>query len=553
MTKSLHIAPGLELPLDFITQAAALLGMRGGGKSNAAALFAEAMYDAGLPFVVIDPEGSWYGLRVGKNALSIPIFGGEHGDVPLEPQSGKLVARLVAEQRLCCIIDTSELSETAKRGFLADFGEELYRRNRDPLHLILEEADDYLPQRVDGERARTLRAWETIVRRGRKRGLGCTMVTQRSASIAKDVLTQVDTLFVLRTTAPQDHAAIEGWLKYHGQSKEVMASLPQLKAGECWVWSPSYLQLLKKVQLPRRRTFDSGATPTHLDGKRPVATLASVDLDAIKKEMTATIERAKSDDPRLLKKRIVDLERELAKQPAEVAPQRIEVPAISKGELADLAALRDDFRAFAVKMDAYGNALGSALETAKAIAQKQTVPVRPPPPVFAASVSRLAARHAQPKSAPSNGSLPKGERLVLIAVAQNRTGVSREQITVLTGYKRSTRDTYIQRLREKSYIDDGGIAINVTAEGAEALGSDYEPLPTGDALLDYWRNRLPEGERKVLDVVIEYHPRGVDREAIDAATGYARSSRDTYIQRLRTRKLVNTSGGAVTASEELFG
>jgi hypothetical protein len=41
--------------------------------------------------------------------------------------------------------------------------------------------------------------------------------------------------------------------------------------------------------------------------------------------------------------------------------------------------------------------------------------------------------------------------------------------------------------------------------------------------------------------------------AIDAATGYKRSSRDVYLQRLGARQLVVPEGrGAVRASAELF-
>ena len=48
---------------------------------------------------------------------------------------------------------------------------------------------------------------EDIVRRGGQRGIGCTLVTQRSAVLNKNVLTQAQMLVVLRTIAPQDLAA----------------------------------------------------------------------------------------------------------------------------------------------------------------------------------------------------------------------------------------------------------------------------------------------------------------------------------------------------------
>jgi hypothetical protein len=69
----------------------------------------------------------------------------------------------------------------------------------------------------------------------------------------------------------------------------------------------------------------------------------------------------------------------------------------------------------------------------------------------------------------------------------------------------------------------------------------------------YWLQRLPEGERAILEVLVSAFPRAVDRESIDQHTEYKRSSRDTYIQRLKARQLVKSVGrGEVRASEVLF-
>jgi hypothetical protein len=164
----------------------------------------------------------------------------------------------------------------------------------------------------------------------------------------------------------------------------------------------------------------------------------------------------------------------------------------------------------------------------------------------------------RPAAAESNGDdaagpLPRGERAVLIAAAQYPDGVDREQLTVLTGYKRSSRDTYLQRLRERGFIDQIGDKLVALDSGMAALGDSFEPLPTGEALRDYWMARLPEGERRILEVLIQAYPAAVPRDSLDEPTGYKRSSRDTYIQRLSARKLVTQAGrGEVRASDMLF-
>ena len=110
--RRLKVADGLSLPLDAVTETFGILAARRAGKSNAAVVMAEEMFDAGLPWVAIDPKGDWWGIRSdgdGKKAggLPIPIFGGLHGDVPLEPGAGALIADLVVDERLTCVLDVS--------------------------------------------------------------------------------------------------------------------------------------------------------------------------------------------------------------------------------------------------------------------------------------------------------------------------------------------------------------------------------------------------------------------------------------------------------------
>ncbi len=163
------------------------------------------------------------------------------------------------------------------------------------------------------------------------------------------------------------------------------------------------------------------------------------------------------------------------------------------------------------------------------------------------------ARVAASSNGNGVGSLGKGERIILTAIAQYPEGAEREQLSVLTGYKRSSRDTYIQRLQSAGYVDTNSGGIVATDEGVAALGSDFEPLPTGEALQEYWLNRLGGGERAILGLLIDAEGEPVPRDALTESTGYKRSSRDTYLQRLAARKLVEALGrGEVRASATLF-
>lgn len=83
------------------------------------------------------------------------------------------------------------------------------------------------------------------------------------------------------------------------------------------------------MKVRRRETFDSSATPT--SGRRRVEprALAAVDLEALEERMAATIERAAAEDPKALRRRIIELERQLREaeeRRPEPIVERVEVP-----------------------------------------------------------------------------------------------------------------------------------------------------------------------------------------------------------------------------------
>jgi hypothetical protein len=148
--------------------------------------------------------------------------------------------------------------------------------------------------------------------------------------------------------------------------------------------------------------------------------------------------------------------------------------------------------------------------------------------------------------------LPPGELATLTALIQFPEGLRREQLTVLTQYKSSSRNTYIQRLRERGFIETAGDKVKVTGEGVAAL-PDAEPLPTGVELQQHWLQRLPVGECKILQALIDAYPQTVQREALTEITGYSASSRNTYLQRMRAKQLwTEPNRGELRASEDLF-
>lgn len=535
MSSSLHIAPNLDLPVDAVTETFAILAKRGAGKSNAAVVMAEEMYDAGLPWVAIDPKGDWWGVRAAGDGqapgLSVLVFGGLHGDIPLEPTAGTLIADLVVDQRLTCVLDVSEMTKADQRRFLVAFADRLYRTNREPLHLFCEEADEYIPQMVRGEDAKVVHAFETLVKRGRFRGIGITLVTQRSASLNKDVLTQIETLIPMRTPSPQDRKAILGWVDAHSAGAEAVADLPGLGNGEAWVFSPQWLDTLVKIQFRRRRTFDSGATPKVGEKPRPPATLADVDLDGIRAAMADTIEKAKADDPKVLRSRIRQLEQDLAAERAKPTPspvvETIEVPVLDPDDADKLDQVLEPIRE---KLEYLSGAL-SVLKTRPLASPSRAASTPAPPPA-------KSTRPAQPvhETTPGDVRLGKTERTLLAVLAEHGPR-THGQLALLSGYspKASTIGVSLGKLRRAGYVADGQ-PITATDSGIDWLG-DYDPLPAGQALVDYWRNKFGLTEQRVLDAVIAAYPESTSQAEIAEVTGYSPTASTIGVALGRLRKV----------------
>lgn len=556
----LHISDSLSFPLDAITQTFAILGIRGSGKTNTAVSMAEEMLKNSQQVVVLDPTDAWYGLRSSRDGKSdgfrVYVFGGEHGDLPLEGTFGTQMAEFVVETGASVVFSLRHLSISDQRRFAQDFGERLYNlkgipENRTPIHLFVDEADEFIPQRIPHGFERMFGAYDRIVRRGRNGGIGVTMISQRPQVLNKDTLSQIETLVCHRLLHKLDRKAVkEGWIEGHdveGRGQEFMDSLASLGKGDTWVWSPEWLDIFKRVHIRERETFDSSRTPKAGEKVRTVSKLAEVDLEALKVRLAATIQKAKADDPKELRKEIQKLKNDLAKRTEsiqeKVVEKIVEVPTLGVDTTAHLQNIIQDLQTTAASLNEVADGLIDTLHNCKPV---NRIPIKVTPPL-----RQLNAPITQ-KSYSVNGHLPPGEKAVLVAAGQFGS-LDRDQLSVLTGYKRSSRDAYIARLVQRNFVEVRGSEILLTKDGITALGNDYEPLPTGMDLQEYWFARLPAGEREILKILVERGGNPVEREFLDNATGYKRSSRDAYLARLASRRLIEIAGRSqVQASSNLF-
>jgi len=535
----------LTIPNEALDDRLAFVGTSGSGKTYAAGTAVERLLANKSKVVIVDPLDVWWGLRVSADgvrpAFPVIIFGGAHGDLPLSEHAGGLLGEAVADMAESCIVSLGGLTtKAAERRFMLAFLERLYRRaTGEPFHLVFDEADLWAPQKASEPLLQSL--MEQIVRRGRVKGFIPWLISQRPAVLSKDVLSQADGLIAMKLTSSQDRDALGAWIEGQADKadeKRMLAKLPTMQKGHGLVWIPGR-SILAETAFPKKSTFDSSSTPKRGEVKR-IATLRPIDLGTLKDKI-ASIE-ASQNKPRVSN-----------------SASSVAVP-----DAKALRAAADQARAEG-REEGRRIGLTEGYKQAQAEAQRALAALRPNEPTLAALPPKKVtpATHAlTPRSrthpaealAKADGErLPPGEYACLVAAAERPNGVRREQLTVLTGYKRSSRDAYIARLRARGFLDLHGSRIVATQAGVDALGSNYEPLPVGDALRDRVLRDLPEGERRVLEVLISQYPGAVSRDDIDQTTGYKRSSRDAYLARLRARELVAVTGdGGVKATDDLF-
>jgi hypothetical protein len=115
------------------------------------------------------------------------------------------------------------------------------------------------------------------------------------------------------------------------------------------------------------------------------------------------------------------------------------------------------------------------------------------------------------------------------------------------------RRSRVPALRSRGLIKGNGDRLTVTDTGIEALGS-WEALPTGPALIDYWRSRLGKAERLILEALTRSYPDALSKDEVAARAGYEANGGgfNNALGKLRTLELVQ-GRGELRASDSLFG
>jgi hypothetical protein len=542
-------------------------GVSGSGKSTAIRSLLEQTHGK-VPQLVVDFDGDFVTLREKFDYVLV----GPGSDVPIAIKTAKIMIRRLVELGVSAIFDVSELKFDERRMWVKLACEELVHLPRSLWStrlFVLDEAHIFAPERSSGESVAT-QAVIDVITLGRKRGIVTVCATQRLSKLHKDAAAELNNKLIGYT----DDVDLQRAGDQLGMTKEQRAGLKLLETHTFYAYGPAISRAPVLVQTampatkpPPRGESRPAAPPARAAVQKVLAQLADLPKEAEEEARSiADLQRRNADlERRIRQAERVGVTKEVVKTIVDQAAIDKAVKTERRVQYARLRPIVEALLRAAERLPmitAGVKDIAGAIEATNAkpealLAPKSTGGIRTS---SAASQSgsqpeRRPVGHAggdsRERPATSDFSLGKGEKTMLTAIAQYPDGALRDQLTVLTGYKRSSRDTYIQRLAAAGFVEVQGDSIVATDAGVDALGSEFEPLPTGEALQQYWLARLPEGERKILDILIQEFPTKIDRDAISDATGYKRSSRDTYLQRLSSRRLIETAGG-VRASPILF-
>lgn len=571
-----QIADGLNLPANAVTQTFALLGRRGSGKSYAAGKLAEALLDGGAQVVVVDPVGVWYGLRLdarGDTAggISIPVFGGLRGDIPLEATAGKLVAQLVAEKRTSVVLDVSGFTGADQRRFVADFATELLelkKAARSPVMLMFDEAQEFVPQHVRPDHARMVGAMEKLVKLGRNFGVGVTLLSQRPQAVNKDVLNQTEVLMVFQLTGPQERKVIEGWVSDNGFGQKELAELPRLQPGHAFLWSPQWLGKFARVGIGRKRTFDASATPDAggAPSGEPLG-LGPINLDEVRAAMAATIEEAKANDPKVLREEVARLREAMNSKywervrddntamREEIKRLRAQQQTIPPGTRINLREIDDQLAALQAEMVQIAGMVDVARSAASEVSRllDPNPLAGPPPRTFAEAASVPAPREAR-APAPSLDDIGKAGRLILAALAaRHPTPLTKAQVATLAGYAPNGGgfNNAIGALKTRGLVERDGDSFALTRAGLAAAPTGERPQSPGD-LVNLWCSKLPGRAKDMLRAIVQRRA-AMTKEELAAAVQMDASGGgfNNYMGMLRSNGLIQKARGGFEAASSL--
>lgn len=590
-TPELFLPIGTKVSLPKLIESRALImASSGGGKSYLMRKIMEEAAEKKVQQIIIDPEGEFVTLR---EKYDFALIAKEDGDIPLNIKYAETLAHKILETGISAIIDLYELDKNEQQLFVKKFFTALEKAPKHlwrNLLLYLDESHDFAPQ---GKESESTKAVISLCSKGRKRGYGIILATQRISKLHKDATADLYNKFIGATVQDVDRKRAGEELGFYNKvdirnlqflqeefhafgpaiGREVIkfkassVKTTHLKSGVRLTTVPptpkaiqNILSQLKDIpeeaekELATKQQMEKeiGRLKTELAAARRLNTLES-------KSETTNVNLKNYVNKDDHGKKVNELTILIKNRDEIIKTQSKNITTLQKHIetlKAENTKLIDSFSSaldnFSLSFDNISSNYNKKTDKEISLSTLPEVNNRAPTTNHSAHTEKNLPKRIEKQASENNSTLPNGELKVLTVCAQKDNGATKTQIILLTGYKGASVKTYLQRLVAKGLIVRNADRFEATGEASYYLGADFEPLPTGQDLRDYWLANLPEGERKILAVLLTAYPASLTRNEITDDTDYSPASVKTYLQRLSAKELIIINKTSVTASEILF-
>lgn len=554
-----------DATIDLIEMASrgnAVLGIRDSGKTYTATALAERLMDGGVPICAFDPTGVWPSLRIpgAGHGYPVVIVGGDVGDLPITVKDAPGYLRAAMASGISIVFDMLDpkLSKADWKRIVMECVRILIHENKQYglRHVIIEEAAEFVPQRVGRDQGQVYAEMEKLARIGGNSRLGFTLINQRAEEVNKAVLENCDNLFLHRQKGRLSLTALRKWLdigNVEGGGK-IISTLADLPSGQCWAWlkdggAPILIRVPQKNSAhPDRRAMMSGDV---IKARKAVDASKFI---ALMKARLAAPKSAATAKPAIVAASISAIKDADAK-----AYQR----GFHEGELSGERATRElADRMLRQLKELMNTAIVRHLEI---LNQRSGSRARAPSPRAipdGGAQRRSQRQHADAESAAGALSIERPLQTIIDAIAWwNALGVDAprtQRVAFRAGYSHNsgTWRTYLSRIVSLELAVRANGCLRLTQEGAASARAPEAP-PSKDELRQRVIEQIGTSLARILQPAIEAYPASILTARLAEEAGHSNSGTfRTYLSRLRSLELIvkaeNGLAGHVQASPLLF-
>lgn len=527
----------------------------GGGKSYCVRKLCEITHGK-VQQIILDPEGEFATLREEFDYVLI----GKDGDIPINVSAADLLATRLLELGTSAIIDLYELKHNERKRFVKLFLESLVNAPKDlwhPVIVVLDEAHVFAPESSHGQ-AESLDAVKDLATRGRKRGFALVAATQRLSKLSKDVVAELNTKLIGRSSLDVDMKRAAYELGF--TSKEDIFSLRKLDKGEFYSFGPALTSEVTKIKIGKCVTTHPEAGETYHDLKPASSNKIKQVLGKLANLPKEAEEKLKTMED--YKKKIMELTRELRTRTPVVDENAIE-NAYNKGFAESSKQYKVIIKELQGKLILSDSTMSKIQKLTDKDKEKSDMLLPPPPEpkqafkeIFGIPKPQVTIINKDKLREVIVGKkLRHGAMKILKVVAMfHPTPITKFQLGVQAGFsiKGGTFNTYLSDLRRNDWIEVNSDSITITEEGLESAGT-VDPLPTDpEQLLIMWCGRFRHGAARLLKEV--YNAREITKvelgEKVDMVI--TAGTFNTYLSELRRSGLIEVNRDDVKISESFF-